>query len=266
MSAKTTQISFWLPLLALQGVYAQTSLYIPGFDPQPVTANVLGVGADGLTTWLIAPGVTSGSFDDYGFYGPATLVEGASQANVIYDDPTFQVSLTEDCELHGSLAVCTVAGAMGADSSPLATIVTEIIDSFEIQGGSTISGDATPTPGPTFVNGPAGLPVTTSPGTAVPTGVPTAAPGTTLNSPVPYTLTGVTFPPSSPSGGPASSSDTSLDTLAPASATGGSASPSNTTNSSTGGGASPASDGSLGLRASTGSILSISIVLSYLFF
>lgn len=49
---------------------ALTSLYIPGFDPQPVTADELGVGSDGQTTWLIAPGVSSGTLDDSGFYGP----------------------------------------------------------------------------------------------------------------------------------------------------------------------------------------------------
>ncbi len=54
----------------LVDAWGQTSLYIPGFDPQPVTANELGVGADGETTWLIAPGVTSGSFEDSGFFGP----------------------------------------------------------------------------------------------------------------------------------------------------------------------------------------------------
>lgn len=48
-----------------------TSLYIPGFDPQPVTIlSELGVGADGATTWLVAPGTPSGDFQDSGFFGP----------------------------------------------------------------------------------------------------------------------------------------------------------------------------------------------------
>lgn len=51
------------------GVAAQTSLYIPGFDPQPVSANVLGVGSDGRTTWQIQPGQPSGTLSDVGFIG-----------------------------------------------------------------------------------------------------------------------------------------------------------------------------------------------------
>lgn len=48
---------------------AQTSLFIPGFDPQPISASVAGVGPDGRTTWVLQPGVKSGSFDDIGFVG-----------------------------------------------------------------------------------------------------------------------------------------------------------------------------------------------------
>lgn len=33
-----------------------TSLYIPGFDPQAVSANVAGIGADGATTWILHQG------------------------------------------------------------------------------------------------------------------------------------------------------------------------------------------------------------------
>jgi hypothetical protein len=35
-----------------------TSLYIPGFDPQPVSADVIGVGSDGRTTWALHKGKT----------------------------------------------------------------------------------------------------------------------------------------------------------------------------------------------------------------
>ncbi len=45
-------------------------MYIPGFDPQPVAANELGVGADGETTWLLAPGVSSGTLDGPDIFGP----------------------------------------------------------------------------------------------------------------------------------------------------------------------------------------------------
>lgn len=46
-----------------------TTLYIPGFDPQPVTANLLG-SQGGLTSYVIAPGVASADLDEPGFNGP----------------------------------------------------------------------------------------------------------------------------------------------------------------------------------------------------
>jgi len=40
---------------------AETSLYIPGFDEQPVSVTVLGVGPDSRTTWQIQPGQPTGT-------------------------------------------------------------------------------------------------------------------------------------------------------------------------------------------------------------
>lgn len=40
---------------------AETSLYIPGFDEQPVSVDVLGVGPDGRTTWQIVPSKPTGT-------------------------------------------------------------------------------------------------------------------------------------------------------------------------------------------------------------
>ena len=51
-------------LSALTVAAAQATLYIPGFDPQAITADVEGVAADGHTTWRIGPGVTSGTYED----------------------------------------------------------------------------------------------------------------------------------------------------------------------------------------------------------
>ena len=45
-------------------VLAQTSIYIPGFDAQAITADVEGVDAEGRTTRRIGPGVTSGTYED----------------------------------------------------------------------------------------------------------------------------------------------------------------------------------------------------------
>lgn len=54
-------------------VTAQKSLFIPGFDPQPISADVAGVDQEGRTTWILQPGVFSGSFDDSGFIGTGEL-------------------------------------------------------------------------------------------------------------------------------------------------------------------------------------------------
>jgi hypothetical protein len=42
-------------------VIAETSLYIPGFDEQPVSVDVIGVGPDGRTTWEIVPSKPTGT-------------------------------------------------------------------------------------------------------------------------------------------------------------------------------------------------------------
>ena len=52
---------------------AQATLYIPGFDPQAITADVEGVAADGHTTWRIGPGVTSSPYED-----PAGIVHSGN--------------------------------------------------------------------------------------------------------------------------------------------------------------------------------------------
>jgi hypothetical protein len=44
---------------------AETSLYLPDFDPQPISADVLGVGPDGETTYLIQAGQPTGTFSTF---------------------------------------------------------------------------------------------------------------------------------------------------------------------------------------------------------
>ena len=46
-----------------------TSLYIPGFDPQPLSAVPLGVDAEGKTTYEIRPGSLTGTFSESPFFG-----------------------------------------------------------------------------------------------------------------------------------------------------------------------------------------------------
>ncbi|KAH9952160.1 hypothetical protein B0H21DRAFT_716023 [Amylocystis lapponica] len=151
---------------------ADVSLYIPGFDPQPVTANELGVGADGATTWLIAPGEVSGTLSDYGFYAPATLVLGPSDANLVYIDPSYSISLSESCIIADGTAACVEAFGETGITTVTATN-TELAAPFEVQGGGFLA-NPTPTPSGTdstpSAGSSSGTPSSGSSSTSAPTG------------------------------------------------------------------------------------------------
>ncbi|KAH9917456.1 uncharacterized protein B0H18DRAFT_1034778 [Fomitopsis serialis] len=111
---------------------ALTSLYIPGFDPQPVTANLLG-SQNGVTSYVIAPGVSSAGMDDHGFEGPATLVVGPSTAAVTYIDEEEGIAF----------AVCEdVVIEMGSSGLTMTDTTTETVDPFAVQGGAAATGAA----------------------------------------------------------------------------------------------------------------------------
>lgn len=47
------------------GIAAQTTSYIPGLDPQLITADIVGIDtASSPTTWRIGPGVTGDIFTE----------------------------------------------------------------------------------------------------------------------------------------------------------------------------------------------------------
>ncbi|TBU35580.1 hypothetical protein BD311DRAFT_707685 [Dichomitus squalens] len=122
---------------------AQTTLYIPGFDPQAITADEVGTDASGHTTWVIGPGVTSGTYEDApGIIGSATLVAGASDAHLVWNDPVDSLFLSEDCAINGGIAVCTaVASVEGVIST---AIETETATGFVVQGNSAAPTAAAP--------------------------------------------------------------------------------------------------------------------------
>lgn len=148
------------------GTAAQTTLYIPGFDPQPITADVLGVGADGQTTWLLGPGVSSGALDDIGLPGPgknqsislsrwpvysqvhapATLIEGPSAAKLVFDSPAASMLFEDDCTIVDGIATCTVVVALDGTTSTGTAI--ETVVPFTVQGGgSSVSPTSAPSAG-----------------------------------------------------------------------------------------------------------------------
>ncbi|KAI0093756.1 hypothetical protein BDY19DRAFT_918736 [Irpex rosettiformis] len=143
-----TKLSFsLLSAVLIAPAVLGASLWIPGFDPQPVTViSELGVGSAGETTYLIAPGVSSGSFGDSGFFGQATLISGPKTAEIIYDQPSLSIALNEKCSINGNVADCTLSASINGEAT--AGPVQETVSPFEVQGnidaGSPVSA-ATPT-------------------------------------------------------------------------------------------------------------------------
>ncbi|KAI0797457.1 hypothetical protein C8Q75DRAFT_801407 [Abortiporus biennis] len=159
-----------------QSTFAQTSLFIPGMDPQPVAGQVAGVGTDGRTTWLISPGVPSGTLSDNGFSGVATLIVGPSDAELILSEPVAGGALfgDEKCVLKGDgSADCTAI--VSDPNAGLSTIFeTESVIFIPIQGAT--AAPSTPTSSPTSAPG-------TSPSAGSSSGTSgTAKPGSSSNS------------------------------------------------------------------------------------
>ncbi|KAJ3001883.1 hypothetical protein NUW54_g6157 [Trametes sanguinea] len=156
-------------LTAFSARYANadvTTLYIPGYDPQAVTADIEGVDASGHTTWRLGPGVPSGTFTGNGGMELAsiTLVEGPTDAHLVESDPMISFLAVEDCGFSGGIAVCTVSGH--AQDESLTDTETETISGFAVQfggvpatltatrtsdGTSTITGSSTGVTTPTTV-------------------------------------------------------------------------------------------------------------------
>ncbi|EIW60219.1 uncharacterized protein TRAVEDRAFT_70670 [Trametes versicolor FP-101664 SS1] len=114
---------------------AQTSLYVPGFDPQALSVQVEGVDAQGRTTYLIGPGAASGTFDaDDGLIGTATLVADATEAHIVYVDTLASLSVSEDCQVANGQAVCS--GVVSAEGAVQTVVVTESATPFAVQVGS----------------------------------------------------------------------------------------------------------------------------------
>ncbi|OSD03705.1 hypothetical protein PYCCODRAFT_1434096 [Trametes coccinea BRFM310] len=128
---------------------AATSLYIPFFDPDPVTAVVEGVDDTGHTTWRLGPGVPSGTLTkDSDLFTSATLVADATSAHLVENDSSLSFAITVDCGISGGIAVCTDVGSEAGFVST--TTATETASAFEVQVGSatgTPSGTATTTTG-----------------------------------------------------------------------------------------------------------------------
>ncbi|KAJ3493855.1 hypothetical protein NMY22_g20152 [Coprinellus aureogranulatus] len=112
---------------------AQTvSLYLPLFDPQPLTADVAGVGAGGQTTWL----VRGSGGPEGGFIGTATLVQGPTGASFTFASPEATgLTLGYECTFEGENAVCS-----GADEDGTVVTETDSIEFLDVTLGTTVPG------------------------------------------------------------------------------------------------------------------------------
>ena len=137
-------------------VRADTSLFVPGFDPQPLSVGDLGTDAQGRTTWEIVPGSLTGTFSEPAFigtgallfcfpsliaqyltHGPATLVEGPNDAHLVYNNAELSITMDVQCGITNGNAVCTENPGF---------VTTQTAQPFVVQGGGplTVSSQATP--------------------------------------------------------------------------------------------------------------------------
>ncbi|TFK51798.1 hypothetical protein OE88DRAFT_1658425 [Heliocybe sulcata] len=105
MVGKVSSAALASILVLSLSVHAQTSLFIPGFDDQPISASLIGAGSDGRTTWAIASGAVTGSVDD-SFPGTATIAEGPNDVILTYSIDGVGSAL-ESCGFSNGLALCT---------------------------------------------------------------------------------------------------------------------------------------------------------------
>jgi len=138
--------SFPLTCLVLftASALAQTSLYIPGFDPQPISADILGVDSQGRTSWALHPGTQTDTAEDPGFVGTATLVEGPTDVSFTYAYSGLTIGL--ECSLSSDLAICS------STSGTVVLTESETASRMVVQVGTTASpaptgSDPSPTPG-----------------------------------------------------------------------------------------------------------------------
>jgi len=113
-------------------VSADTSLFIPGFDPQPLSVENLGTDGQGRTTWEILPGTPTGNSDEVAFVGTATLVEGPNDAHLAYNNAQMSLTLDIQCGINNGIAACT--GDAGYDVTPF-VFPTAPAQPFLVQGG-----------------------------------------------------------------------------------------------------------------------------------
>jgi len=136
-------------LLFTRRVLADVSLYIPGTTEQPIKAEPLGTGPNGVTTWKLSPGEPTGTWTESGDPLTATLVSGPSNAVLQYtDDP---ISVTYSCAINGGNANCNAV--LVDPTGTYSTSIQETASPFRVQvvanptATPPPSSDSNPSPG-----------------------------------------------------------------------------------------------------------------------
>jgi len=130
-------------VLLSRHVLADVDLYIPGTAEQPVSAEPLGTGPNGVTTWKLLPGKPTGTWTQSGFPLTATLVSGPSNVVLQYtDDP---ISVTYSCAINGGNANCN---AVWIDpTGTYSRSIQETARPFRVQAVANPGATPPPTPG-----------------------------------------------------------------------------------------------------------------------
>ncbi|KAM6503229.1 hypothetical protein JOM56_000172 [Amanita muscaria] len=108
-----------LALFACSAYGAETSIFVPGFDPQPLSMDYITTDTKGHTVWaLYATGDPSN--DIVAVPGTLTLVEGSDYMSLGYSYPS--LTIHEECSLASDAAVCTVTSSGTTETGTISPI------------------------------------------------------------------------------------------------------------------------------------------------
>ncbi|KAJ6531159.1 hypothetical protein B0H19DRAFT_1082123 [Mycena capillaripes] len=141
----TRILALSLAIAALSYVAAdsETTIIVPFGDPQPISADILGVDtAQGRTTWQLRQGAFTGTWTDPqgSFPGTATLVEGADYASFTYSaaTPEGTFAVGGECTIKDGVEICVASQEGGDDPDSNGTVTeTDTATPFGVQIAAT---------------------------------------------------------------------------------------------------------------------------------
>jgi len=159
-------------LAGVPACLADVSLILPGVTPKlPISANIIGVGPDGATTYQIFPGQPTGSLvnQNVATAGTVKMVEDDDNVVLEYANSALSVTVVKSCALASGMGNCVnIYGQTTVTTNVTATAVL-------VQGGGTVSSEPT-------VAASSAFPAQT---TSVPGSTTSASPAATQSAPLP---------------------------------------------------------------------------------